>query len=254
MRHLTMILGMITVFFLSAFMPSVKNIKSSDPISDEEKAGLVKMREEEKLAFEVYTFLDEKWNHQVFNNIKQSESRHGDFVKGLLDQYNIKDPYIQSKGKYVNVEMQKLYKELTTKGSQSLKDAFIVGAIIEDMDIADLDKLMASGTNKDLLEVYDNLNRGSRNHMRAFSRQLDMLNVVFTPAYINKERYDSILNGEHEEGSYCQTSDSKCLSKNGKACGNKGGKSCAGNGGNKNSGQGMGSCKGSKGNKKGCCK
>ena len=66
MRHLTMILGIMTVFFLSAFMPSVQNIKSSDPISDEEKAGLVKMREEEKLAFEVYTFLDEKWNHQVF--------------------------------------------------------------------------------------------------------------------------------------------------------------------------------------------
>jgi hypothetical protein len=254
MRHLTMILGIFIVFILSAFVPKTIYITTTTSISDDEKAGLIKMREEEKLAFEVYTFMDQKWDHQVFKNILQSENRHGDFVKGLLDKYDIKDPYIQTKGKYVNAEIQKLYKDLTTKGSQSLKDAFIVGAIIEDIDIADLDKLMASGTNKDLLEVYENLNRGSRNHMRAFSRQLDMMNVVYTPAYINKERYDSILNGVHEEGSYCQSSDAKCVSKNGKACGNKGGKSCAGNGGNKNSGQGMGSCKGSKGNKKGCCK
>ena len=131
-------------------------------------------------------------------------------------------------------EMQKSYLELTQKGSISLKDAFLVGAVIEDMDIADLDKLMAETTNKDLIVVYDNLNRGSRNHMRAFSRQLDMLNVAYTPTYIPKERYTAIINGEHEEGSYCQTKDSKCGSKNGKGCNNKNGKSCAGKGGNKN--------------------
>ena len=254
MRHLTMILGIMTVFFLSAFMPSVQNIKSSDPISDEEKAGLVKMREEEKLAFEVYTFLDEKWNLQVFNNIKQSESRHGELVKGLLDQYNIKDPYIKTKGKYANADLQKLYTELTTKGSQSLKDAFTVGAIIEDMDIADLDKLMAGTTNKDLLNVYENLNLGSRNHMRAFSRQLEMAKGSYTPTYLTQERYENVINGDHETGN-CFSDNSRCNTKGNKGCGNKNGKACAGNGGNKSCGGGnSNACAGAKGKQKGCCK
>ena len=254
MRQFTLISGIFTILILSAFMPAKFYFSSSDTLSENDKAGLVKMREEEKLAFEVYTFLDEKWNHRVFNNIKESESRHGDLIKELLDKYDLKDPYINTTGKYVSAEMQKSYLELTQKGSISLKDAFLVGAIIEDMDIADLDKLMAETTNKDLIVVYDNLNRGSRNHMRAFSRQLDMLNVAYTPAYIPKERYTAIINGEHEEGSYCQTNNSKSAAKNGKGCASKNGKACAGKGGNKNCGEGMASCKGSKENKKGCCK
>ncbi len=254
MRHITMILGIITVFFLSAFMPSIERIKSSNTISDDEKAGLVKMREEEKLAFEVYTFLDEKWNHRVFNNIKQSESRHGDMVKGLLEQYNIKDPYINSKGKYVNADMQKLYQELTAKGSQSLQDAFTVGAIIEDMDIADLDKLMTKTTNKDLLDVYQNLNLGSRNHMRAFNRQLEMGKASYTPSYLSQDRFENIINGDHEIGN-CYADNSNFNGKGNKACVNKNGKACAGSGSKKSCGGGNSSaCAGSKGNKKGCCK
>ncbi len=242
------------VLFLSAFMPSVQNIIKYKTINDEEKAGLVKMREEEKLAFEVYSFLDEKWNHQVFNNIKQSESRHGVMVKELLDQYNIKDPYIKTNGKYANADLQKLYEELITKGSQSIKDAFTVGAIIEDMDIADLDKLIAGTSNKDLLNVYENLNLGSRNHMRAFSRQLEMAKGSYTPSYIAQERYENIINGDHETGN-CFSDNTKGNAKGSKGCANKNGKACAGNGGKKSCGGGNSdACAGSKGNRKGCCK
>ncbi|MBK8627655.1 MAG: DUF2202 domain-containing protein [Saprospiraceae bacterium] len=253
MRPFTMIFGIITVLLMSAFIPNNAPITYNDTLTENEKAGLVKMREEEKLAFEVYTFLDAKWDHQVFKNIKQSEARHGELVKGLIDQFGIKDPYIAANGQYANAEMQKLYQELTTKGSQSLKDAFIVGAIIEDMDIADLDILMAATTNKDLLGVYDNLNRGSRNHIRAFSRQLGNMDVVYTPTYIHKDRYTAIINGDHEEGTNCQSNNSNCKSKGNKACGSNSGKACAGNGNNKSCGDNKGNCKSGKGNKKGCC-
>jgi hypothetical protein len=254
MRPFTMIIGIFTILMMSAFIPNNAPVTKNDTLSENDKAGLVKMREEEKLAFEVYTFLDEKWNHQVFKNIKQSEARHGDLVKGLLDQFDIKDPYKAVTGQYANAEMQKLYQELTTKGSQSLKDAFTVGAIIEDMDIADLDILMAATTNKDLLGVYENLNRGSRNHMRAFSRQLGNMDVIYTPKYINKDRYTAIVNGDHEEGNNCQSNNSNCKSKGNKACGSNGGKACAGSGGNKSCGDNKSTCKSGKGNKKGCCK
>ena len=253
MRPFTMIFGIFIVLMMSAFIPSHSPVTTNDTLTENDKAGLVKMREEEKLAFEVYTFLDQKWDHQVFKNIKQSDARHGDLVKGLLDQFDIKDPYIAANGQYANAEMQKLYQELTTTGSQSLKDAFTVGAIIEDMDIADLDQLMAATTNKDLLGVYDNLNRGSRNHMRAFSRQLGNMDVVYTPTYINKDRYVAIINGDHEEGNNCQSIASNCKSKDNKSCGSKNGKACAGSGGNKSCGDNKSTCKSEKGSKKGCC-
>ncbi len=253
MRYLTIILGTITTFLFLAFMPTALHLSNTETLSDSEKAGLIKMREEEKLTFEVYTFLDEKWNHQVFNNIKQSEIKHGELIKGLLTQFNIKDPYLTTNGKYANIELQNLYMELTKRGSLSLKDAFTVGAIIEDMDIADLDKLMAATENKDILEVYENLNRGSRNHIRAFTRQLNMLNVPYTPLYLSQEIYTAIINGDHEDGNSA-LGNSGCKSKGEKGCNGKNGKSCAGKDSKKSCGNNPNSCKGSKGNKKGCCK
>ena len=254
MRPFTMIFGIFTVFIMSAFVPTSLTNFITDTLTENDKAGLIKMREEEKLAYEVYTLLDEKWDHQVFKNIKQSEARHSDMVKGLLEQYQIKDPSINTKGQYANVQMQKLYQELTIKGSQSMKDAFLVGAMIEDMDIADLDQLIANTTNKDLINVYDDLNRGSRNHMRAFNRQLEKMDVDFAPTFINKERYSAIINGDHEEGKSCHsnTADSNATSK--KSCANSSGKACAGNDGKKNCGNDKSTCKSGKENKKGCCK
>ncbi len=55
-----MIFGIITVLLMSAFIPNNAPITYNDTLTENEKAGLVKMREEEKLAFEVYTFLDAK--------------------------------------------------------------------------------------------------------------------------------------------------------------------------------------------------
>ena len=127
MRPITIIFGIFTVLLLSAFVPSNFSVPTSDALTENDKAGLIKLREEEKLAFEVYSFLDEMWDHHVFNNIKQSEARHGELLKGLLDQFSIKDPYIATKGQYANTQMQKLYQDLTTKGSKSLITASTIG-------------------------------------------------------------------------------------------------------------------------------
>ena len=228
MRPITIIFGIFTVLLLSAFVPTNFSVPTSDPLTENDKAGLIKMREEEKLALEVYSYLDEMWDHHVFKNIKQSEARHGELLKGLLDQFSIKDPYIATKGQYADTQMQKLYQDLTTKGSKSLQDAFLVGATIEDLDIADLDELISVTSNKDILNVYENLNRGSRNHMRAFTKQLEKMDVVYTPVYIKKDKFSTIVNGTHEEGSECKQSTADRHSKSGNACGNTGGKSCAG--------------------------
>ena len=64
----------------------------SETISTEEREDLLYMREEEKLARDVYTTLYEKWNMQIFANIAQSEQTHTEAVRDLLDKYSIADP------------------------------------------------------------------------------------------------------------------------------------------------------------------
>ena len=170
-------------------------------LTDAEKAGLLLMREEEKLARDVYTTLGEKWDSRVFNNIKQSEQRHMDAVGVLLERYRLADPAKgKEPGQFTNPAIQKLYGQLVAKGERSLSEAMAVGAEIEDLDIADLDKLMAATKNPAIIAVYENLLRGSRNHLRAFSRNLKALGETYEAQHLTQERFDAIAAGEQERG------------------------------------------------------
>ncbi len=170
-------------------------------ISADEKVGLLYMREEEKLARDVYTTLYKKWGMQIFSNISQSEQTHTDAVKALLVKYNITDPVVDDTvGVFVNSDLKNLYTSLVNKGLTSREDALTVGATIEDLDISDLDKYVAKTDNQDIKMVYENLNRGSRNHLRAFASQLSSLGVVYEPKYISKQDYNQIILSDTETG------------------------------------------------------
>jgi hypothetical protein len=133
-------------------------------ISDIERSGLVFMREEEKLARDVYSMLYDKWGMQIFSNIAQSEQTHTEAVQTILTKYSISDPVTDDTvGVFVNTDLQKLYNELTAQGALSIEEALKVGAQIEDLDIADLQKQIALTDNDDIKLVYENLMRGSRN-------------------------------------------------------------------------------------------
>jgi hypothetical protein len=141
-------------------------------LSDVEKNHLLLMREEEKLARDVYQALNAKWNHQTFSNITKSEQQHMDALKVLLDSYGIADPAAGKKsGEFKNQKLQGLYTALVQKGSKSLSDALAVGVEIEKLDIADLEDAISKTTPNDVNLAYKNLLKGSRNHLEAFSRQ-----------------------------------------------------------------------------------
>ncbi len=61
-------------------------------LSQEEIDDLVYLREEEKLARDVYLHLYNTWGQWIFENIAASEQQHMDAVKTLLDRYGIHDP------------------------------------------------------------------------------------------------------------------------------------------------------------------
>jgi hypothetical protein len=159
------------------------------------------MREEEKVARDVYLVLAEQWGLQVFGNIAASESAHMEAVKGLLDAYGLADP-VEGKaaGEFANAELQALYDQLVEQGSRSLVDALQVGAAIEEIDILDLQTYLAQTEKADLQRVYDNLMRGSRNHLRAFVSSLERQGIVYEPQHLGPDAYAGILGAETERG------------------------------------------------------
>ena len=167
-------------------------------LSDEE--SLVFMREEEKMARDVYIFLYDKWELMVFDNISNSEQRHMDKVLELLVHFGIDDPALPGYGEFANEEIQELYNSLVASGETSVEEAIIAGATIEDKDIFDLQNFI-SETEDELIQcVCSNLVRASRNHLRAFARHLEMMEIEYTPQFLTQEEYDAIVSGSHEAG------------------------------------------------------
>ncbi|MBN1630491.1 MAG: DUF2202 domain-containing protein [Thermoleophilia bacterium] len=141
-------------------------------LSQEEQEALLFLREEEKLAHDVYVTLYEKWGTQVFDNISRSELRHMDSMKGLLDNYGLADPIGSNElGVFTDPELQELFDTLVAQGSESEVEALEAGIAVETKDIADLEELIALTTHSDIKEVAQNLLDGSRKHLAAFSRR-----------------------------------------------------------------------------------
>lgn len=143
-------------------------------LSSTEKDGLIYMRLEEKLALDVYLTLGKTYTQKMFVNIPQSEQRHMDAVKVLIDRYEIPDPVINYEiGFFSNSEFQKHYTDLVKKGQTSFKDAMLIGKEIEELDIKDLNERLEQTDNPDITSVYENLKHGSENHLKAFVKHLD---------------------------------------------------------------------------------
>jgi hypothetical protein len=149
-------------------------------LADSEKDWLTYMREEEKLARDVYLFLYDKWGSRIFKNISASEQTHMDAIKTLLLRYGLPDPVTDNeRGEFDNSYLQDLYFYLTTQGSISIVEAFEVGVLIEETDIDDLNAAMASTKRKDIKTVYSNLLQGSLNHLKAFVSNLAVNGVLY---------------------------------------------------------------------------
>jgi hypothetical protein len=159
------------------------------------------MREEEKLAHDVYVYLYDLWNVPIFNNISKAETVHTNAIKGLLTYFDIEDPALPGEGEFSNPELQDLYNTLIETGSGSLVDALTVGATIEEVDIIDLDNAMDSCDVDTIDVVYNRLRTGSTHHLKAFVAWLSNQGVDYQPQYLSQEEFDEIINGDGDDDS-----------------------------------------------------
>jgi hypothetical protein len=175
----------------------------TEELSADELTCLSIMREEEKLAFDVYVTLYNKWGVSVFKNISESEQTHTDAVKTLLEKYNLSDPAENHElGVFQDSTLQVLYNQLIAQGNTSQLEAFIVGATIEDLDIHDLILWQANTDNQDINYVFNNLKIGSRNHMRSFYTQIINSGGSYSAQFISQGELDAIISSDKENGQW----------------------------------------------------
>ncbi len=144
-------------------------------LSEAEAAELAFMREEERVARDLYqAFFDMYDGARPFSRIVNAEQQHYDQVGNLLVTYGIADPSAGlSAGTYSNQALQELYNTWYAAGSASLEAAYQVGVDLETRDIADLeDAIAATGTDA-VKVVFERLQAGSENHLTAFTNAVN---------------------------------------------------------------------------------
>ena len=168
---------------------------SGEEISNAEYNGILFMREEEKLARDVYLYLYEIYPLRPFLNISKSEQAHMDAMLYLIDTLGLEDPVGENpEGVFQNEELQDLYDELIERGSISQEEALRVGALIEEVDIIDIQtELDEHATHDEVIRVYTNLLRASGNHLRAFVGVLKLYDVEYEPFLLDPDQFRQII-------------------------------------------------------------
>lgn len=170
------------------------------PLSSAEAEDLTFVREEEKLARDVYQALS-AIGGPTFDNIASSEQTHMDRVKELLDLYGVPDPVAgRGPGEFQNAELDALYDALVSAGKASRNGALAVGLEIEELDIHDLDSIKARSSHDDVRSALDELMRGSRNHLRAFYGQLSAVGGTYQAKHIDQAVFMEIATSSQEKG------------------------------------------------------
>jgi len=193
------------IMFLAVFSVGLLSNCSSDDDNDVEEIeteeltqneidDLSFLREEEKLARDVYIYSYNKYQIEVFNSISNSEQMHMNSVLNLMNIYGIPDSASTEIVVFNNQDLQEIYDNLIIQSDISSLEALTVGAIIEDLDINDIDHFINNTTKEDILTVYDKLTCGSKNHIRSYTNQLENNGITYIPQFISIEYYNSILN------------------------------------------------------------
>jgi hypothetical protein len=181
-----------------------------------EETHLIFMREEEKLARDVYLTLGKEYKDlKVFSRIDDAEQKHTDTMADMLLLYGIEDPSTSDKigvfsGEDYGWYFTEKYNYLVAKAEDGLK-ALYVGALIEELDMHDikecpvviqetyelgeLDCGLAHTNESQLTRAYESLLDGSGSHLRAYVKAIEQIigEGNYIAQYLPQDVVDDIL-------------------------------------------------------------
>lgn len=194
---------LLSLLTLTLAAPVMAETPASAPTDAQLAKDLSHMRQEEKLARDVYATLQAKHPHKTFAHIQRSEQRHMQAVGRLLQARKIADPLKGIEGErgvFKDAAFTTLYKELVKRGEADRVSALKVGAWIEEQDIKDLRERLARKPPAEIAAVYENLLRASGNHLRAFHKALAAEGVTYTAQVLTDAEVKQIIATPHACG------------------------------------------------------
>jgi len=162
-----------------------------------EQTHLMFIREEEKLARDVYLTLGTMYpDSAIFGNIDDSEQAHMDAVKAIIEKYGLQDPSTNDNiGAYTSEDYGWYFTEkfnlLVERASISELEALYVGAFIEELDMMDINQcpqvivetdngindVSECGKiytdNSDVAKLYVSLLDGSDSHLEGYVKNIE---------------------------------------------------------------------------------
>ena len=162
-------------------------------LSPREEEGVLFIWEEEKVARDLYSELYRETKLSIFTDLTRSEQSHMDYAKTLIDKYGLELPIEDEPGVFSNQTLAEMYNDLLAKGMQSEEDALKVAATFEEISIVDLEKELEAANNEDVRLVFQGLLAGSRKHLRSYVRDLEDMNITYTPQYLSEKEYDEVV-------------------------------------------------------------
>lgn len=162
-----------------------------------EQTHLIFMREEEKLARDVYMELSAMYpKHPIFGKIDDSEQKHTDAVRAMIKKYGLEDPSTNDNvGVYTGAEygwyFTEKFHQLVERASISELEALYVGAFIEELDMMDINQCpkvivetdngindvsecgKVYTDNADVANLYASLLDGSDSHLESYVRNIE---------------------------------------------------------------------------------
>jgi hypothetical protein len=173
------------------------SVQVANAVDANETEHLIFMREEEKLARDVYTTLGMLYPQlKVFGNISKSEEAHTCAVCEKLKHYGLEDPVVNDNvgvfsGVAYGAYFTEKFKQLVDRGEVSELEALYVGGFIEELDMLDIEQCPKAiidadngiesfaecgrmyTDNEDIIQLYTSLLEGSENHLRAFVSSIE---------------------------------------------------------------------------------
>lgn len=170
------------------------NLYSMIPLTECEIEGIVLVREERKLASDLFSELYDTWDFEIFKLISQSEQTYMDEIKELIDKFNIEDPVKDnSRGIFTSPYIKKLYSNLVEKGNKSAYESVRIAATLEDLSIKDLNDLLELSTKKEIITLYNSLRMASIGYIRAISKELKKYDRRYQAQFLSNEELRAIL-------------------------------------------------------------
>ena len=140
------------------------------PLNTREAETLVLMREDEKLARDVYRVLYMYWQQDTWLKAMQQRQARMNSIGLLLEQYDLPDPLPDNRpGSFPSPESGNLYTQLVARGRLSHVDAIDVGIEIEKIDITDLLAALHESHHETLDQAYRTMLDSSRQTLNEMS-------------------------------------------------------------------------------------